>query len=225
MSIICASRIAQRLQSMWFVPLYLWLLTLLIWVATPNYPEPWSVGLLIIAGLLVIFSVYEVIQWKNLQKAVIRFNNVREALTNGHIIIATYSDDTLREIADAVSDYLSQLGIDHAGAGEYAKHIVIDKQDHFSQVRIDNVLAKAPDDCKLSLIIAASIRNNGGVTELRYCLVDNSGKSVIILNHSKKWPYAHCGDSIPATQIAKEIVSTLFESLNLTIRAATAPDS
>jgi len=225
MSIICASRIAQRLQSMWFVPLTLWLLMLLTWVATPNYPEPWSMGLLIIAGLLVIFSVYEVIQWKNLQKAVIRFNNVREALTSGRIVIATYSDETLRKIADAVSDYLSQLDINHVGSGEYAKHIIIDKQDHFSQVRINDVLAKAPGDCKLSLIIVASFWESGYVTELRYCLVDNSGKSVITLSHSNKWPYVNCGDSIPATQVAKEIVGTLFEKLNLLIWAATAPAS
>jgi len=222
MSIILNGLITKWLMALWPVPLLL----VLFMVGMRGSMGSTSTTLTI--SLLACFSSATLVWLAILQKSVIRFHNIRDVLGTGYMVVATNNSDDLREIADAVSKYLSQLGIDHLGHKGYTKHLAYETPSNpFYRVPIEFVLSRASEKCKLILILYAKSCGQNGVSSLGYCLFDRGDKSVITItlhsrSFSEEWPTVRC-DNKTTKQVAREIVGGLFERLHLVIRAGTAP--
>lgn len=176
--------------------------------------------LVFIVSWLAVISAMWAIRPLAFFKDATRFNNVRNALSNGYVAIVTNKDDTLREVADEISNYLKRLGIDHFGSGKYANHLVVENEDCFYQASSDDLGSRKPEKCKLTLVLFARATGNNGVVSIKYCLLDNGSHSVIFIDSCNEWPYVDCSAKT-TPRVAKEIVGGIFEKLNLIIRAGT----
>lgn len=231
MSIIQGYLIARKLQSLWFIPLIIWVVTIISMVGFKAYPVfEFVYG---ITQILAVFSLvaftFTLLEWVKQQKPTIRFSNVREALNGGFMSIVTNNDDSLREIADAVSCYLSQLGIDHLGKNSYEKHIVIEANKINSlSALVASIRLAVPTACKLHLVIFPHKRINGEIWSIEYCLINNGGQSLLRSDSFNEWPVVYCSEMIfdkkkVVSQVAREIVGGLFSNLQLSIQAVTPP--